>query len=239
MREYSTCRVCGEAMQVTAFGQMTHPLCEDADQLTPIEVLTAQWLEAAIAGDDAKADALQAEIDGLDGMPPRLKASALYYSQVYGWPVFPLKPLSKVPATRAGFKDATTNRGQIEAWWNANPRYNIGLPTGVRFDVIDVDPPAGMLSLHELLTLSDPRTGKGPIPDVHGKVATASGGVHLYIERAGRGNAVNLLPGIDIRGRGGYVVAPPSTLGERGRNWSWSYRPSPILATTERKALSA
>lgn len=239
MREYSTCRVCGEAMQVTVFAQMTHPLCEGADQLTPIETLTARWLEAVIAGDDAKADALQAQIDGLDGMPPRLKASALYYAQVYGWPVFPLKPLSKVPATRAGFKDATTDPRQIQAWWNTNPRYNIGLPTGIRFDVIDVDPPIGMHSYLELRALADPHTGKSPIPDVHGKVATASGGVHLYIERAGCGNAVNLLPGIDIRSRGGYVVAPPSTLGEPGRTWSWSYRPSPTLTTTESKALSA
>lgn len=239
MREFSTCRVCGQGMAVIAFGQTTHPLCEDTDQLTPIEVLTARWLEAVIAGDDAKADALQVEIDGLDGMPPRLKASALYYAQVYRWPVFPLKPYTKVPATRAGFKDATTDPRQIKAWWNTNPRYNIGLPTGIRFDVIDIDPPTGMHSYLQLRALGDPHTGKSPIPEVHGKVATASGGVHLYIERAGRGNAVNLLPGIDIRSKGGYVVAPPSTLGEPGRTWSWSYRPSPTLTTTEPKALSA
>jgi len=42
-----------------------------------------------------------------------------------------------------GVKDATTNRARILAWWTRHPQANIGLATGHRFDVLDVDGPAG------------------------------------------------------------------------------------------------
>jgi hypothetical protein len=40
-----------------------------------------------------------------------------------------------------GVKDATTNRARILAWWTRHPQANIGLATGHRFDVLDVDGP--------------------------------------------------------------------------------------------------
>jgi hypothetical protein len=42
-----------------------------------------------------------------------------------------------------GVKDATTNRARILAWWTRHPQANIGLATGHRFDVLDVDGPEG------------------------------------------------------------------------------------------------
>jgi Bifunctional DNA primase/polymerase, N-terminal/Protein of unknown function (DUF2637) len=42
-----------------------------------------------------------------------------------------------------GVKDATTNRARILAWWTRHPQANIGLATGHRFDVLDVDGPTG------------------------------------------------------------------------------------------------
>jgi Bifunctional DNA primase/polymerase, N-terminal len=42
-----------------------------------------------------------------------------------------------------GVKDATCNRARILAWWTRHPQANIGLATGHRFDVLDVDGPAG------------------------------------------------------------------------------------------------
>src|SRR5688572_652952 len=63
------------------------------------------------------------------------------------WPVFPVDPNSKKPIGRLaphGFKDATTDRAQIEAWWRQRPDAMIGVPTGKATGVfvldVDVDP---------------------------------------------------------------------------------------------------
>jgi hypothetical protein len=42
-----------------------------------------------------------------------------------------------------GVNDATCNRARILAWWTRHPQANIGLATGHRFDVLDVDGPEG------------------------------------------------------------------------------------------------
>ena len=67
-----------------------------------------------------------------------------------------------------GVKDATTNRARILAWWTRHPQANIGLATGHRFDVLDVDGPAGANTIRTLasehrLESSGPlvRTGGG------------------------------------------------------------------------------
>jgi Bifunctional DNA primase/polymerase, N-terminal len=49
-----------------------------------------------------------------------------------------------------GVKDATTNRARVLAWWTRHPQANIGLATGHRFDVLDVDGPAGEHALRAL-----------------------------------------------------------------------------------------
>lgn len=224
---YTTCRACGDTLHTTD-NDTVHPLCPP--QPTKVERLAQEWLEAIEAGDDQRAADLHAMIDELDARPPRLLDAALTYAG-WGWPVFPLKARSKVPVTPHGFKDATTDPRRIKGWWT-NTEYNIGLPTGIAFDVIDIDVPDGPVSLTKLLALIDPHTGRGPLPDAHGVVATASGGTHYYTEVKGGGNKARIMPGIDTRGVGGYVVAPPSTLGEPGRSWSWAIAPSPGIKNT-------
>lgn len=235
MRLFSTCRSCGEAMLVTSIDDTVHPTC--APKPTAVDIQCAEFLAAVQAGDNARADELAATIDAAER--PTLRGSALYYSQALGWPVFPLKAGSKEPATLKGFKDATTNRRRIEAWWNGNPNYNIGLATGHAFDVVDIDPgPGGRESLAQL-------EQAGSLPDVHGYVVTAGNraegrpaGIHLYVKATGRGNRAGFLPGIDYRGAGGYVVGAPSTLGNH-QSWQWLMPPSPDIKAhnnTERKA---
>lgn len=222
---YTTCRDCGGQLHTTD-NHTVHPAC--TPQPTRVERLAQEWLTAILADDEILADAIEYDIDALDTRPPRLLQGALRYAS-WGWPVFPLQPRGKRPATKHGFKDATTDPDRIRAWWTENPDYNIGLPTGHAFDVIDIDPPHGPLSYTQLLAEEDPRTGQGDIPDVHGQVATSSGGLHLYIPPTGDGNGAGIMPGIDYRGAGGYVVAPPSWLGQRGRSWSWITTPSPTI----------
>lgn len=51
---------------------------------------------------------------------------------------------------------------------------------------------------------------------VLGTVSTPRpGGMHVYIAATGSGNYAGMLPGVDYRGRGGYVLAPPSVLDDR------------------------
>ena len=57
-----------------------------------------------------------------------------------GWPVFPCQPGQKVPATRHGFQDATTDPGQITRWFTRHPGWNLAVATGAPGpDVLDVD----------------------------------------------------------------------------------------------------
>jgi Bifunctional DNA primase/polymerase, N-terminal/Primase C terminal 1 (PriCT-1) len=47
-----------------------------------------------------------------------------------GWYVFPIKPHTKIPATRNGFKDSNNQLHTIEYWWKSgNPHFNIGIAT--------------------------------------------------------------------------------------------------------------
>jgi hypothetical protein len=103
-----------------------------------------------------------------------------------------------------GVKDATTNRARILAWWTRHPQANIGLATGHRFDVLDVDGPTGAKAIQELAAAHGLQS-VGPL------VRTGGGGWHYYLARTGRGNVQPQgLEHVDWRGRGGYVVAPPS-----------------------------
>jgi hypothetical protein len=132
-----------------------------------------------------------------------------------GFPCFPLGPRSKQPLISAangghGLLDATTDVDVIRAWWSAHPTANIGLRTGVAFDVIDVDSEAAVDELESVRAGSERISG--PV------VATAKG-FHYFVLPTGFGNRTGVLPGVDFRGRGGYVCAPPSVhpSGERYR----------------------
>jgi hypothetical protein len=103
-----------------------------------------------------------------------------------------------------GLKEATINRARILAWWTRYPQANIGLATGHRFDVLDVDGPAGGEAIRTFAT-EHGLTSSGPL------VRTGGGGWHYYVAPTGLGNVrPRDLEHVDWRGRGGYVVAPPS-----------------------------
>jgi hypothetical protein len=103
-----------------------------------------------------------------------------------------------------GVKDATTNRARILAWWTRHPHANIGLACGHHFDVLDVDGPTGAQAIRSLAA-EHGLESSGPL------VRTGGGGWHYYLAPTGLGNVHPVdLAHVDWRGRGGYVVAPPS-----------------------------
>ena len=78
-------------------------------------------------------------------MTSTIVRQALAYAAC-GWPVFPCQPGEKIPATTHGFRDATTDPGQITAWFTRHPDRNLAIATGAPGpDVLDVDQhgPAG------------------------------------------------------------------------------------------------
>jgi hypothetical protein len=130
----------------------------------------------------------------------------------------------KHPRLRRGLTDASTDPRQIEIWWTRWPDANIGLRTGVVMDVADIDSTAGWHGLRHLLG--------GAMP-VGPQVRTGGGGWHLWFQTTGYGNRVRLIPGVDWRGGGGYVVAPPSRHAGGG-DYRWLIKPNKDLPRAPR-----
>ena len=167
------------------------------------------YLEAARSGDAAETDRLCALVDAEQAAreaelatDAALLDAALWYATALDLPVFPCRPGGKQPATEHGFKDATTDTGQIRAWWKVRHDYNIGIPTGVKFDVFDIDGPDGLVAFGPYIT-SD------TFPPVLGSTLTPRGR-HYLVPVADQGNRTALMTSVDYRGTGGYIVAPPS-----------------------------
>jgi hypothetical protein len=70
-----------------------------------------------------------------------------------------------------GVKDATTNRARVLAWWTRHPQANIGLACGHRFDVLDVDGPAGEQGIRSL-AVKHGLTSSGPLVRTGGVAGT-------------------------------------------------------------------
>src|SRR5215467_2665340 len=150
---------------------------------------------------------------------------ALQYAKL-GWAVLPLLPGSKKPFEGSqGFKDATTDEDQILSWWSSNTNANIGIATGKDSGIVvlDVDVKKGKDGYASAKELGiDPA-------EIPLQVVTPSDGVHLYFAYdPAVGNTVSKLGGgLDTRGEGGYVVAPPSTIDGKTYRWISDFKQQP------------
>lgn len=135
-----------------------------------------------------------------------------------GLAVFPCKAQDKRPATAHGVKDATKQAGVIERWWRQHPDYNIGVACGAisGIVVIDIDGLDAEAALRKL------ETEHADLPAT--VEAITARGRHLffrYPERAVKNSAGKIAAGVDVRGDGGYIVAPPS-IHPSGKQYCWS-----------------
>jgi hypothetical protein len=174
-----------------------------------------------------------------------LGAAALDFVVKHGLPVFPawaVRPLGsrlvcacpkadnctspgKHPMVLHGVTQATTDAERVAYWWRTRPDANIGLATG-EIVVIDVDPRHGGDR-----TLAELEHTHYKLPSTW-RVATGAG-EHIYFRapprRAPIRNSVGQVgTGIDVRGLGGYVIAPPSRH-ISGRLYRWNCDPEQIL----------
>jgi hypothetical protein len=149
-----------------------------------------------------------------------------------GWAVFPIKPNDKTPATKHGFKDASTEPAVVEKLFAKRSGCNVGIATGPASGlwVLDLDGPEGIKALDEL------ERQHGKLPETVSAI-TGGGGRHLYFTCNGtevkNRTKIREVP-IDVRGAGGYVVVPPS-IHPSGRRYEWERSPdsTPIATAPE------
>ncbi|HHV62226.1 MAG TPA: hypothetical protein GXX51_06270, partial [Firmicutes bacterium] len=141
-----------------------------------------------------------------------LQQMALNYYRL-GWSIIPLQPKNKKPAVPSweSYQKSRAAEEQIKRWWEGDSSFNIGIVTGAisGIVVLDIDGDEGKASVKSLSLPATP-------------VAETGKGWHYYFKHPGGQvpNAVGLLPHVDLRGDGGYVVAPPS-IHPSGRQYRW------------------
>jgi hypothetical protein len=141
------------------------------------------------------------------------KEWALYYLR-RGWSVVPVRRGEKIPAIPwHQFQNRRATEAEIQDWF-ADPTMGVGIVTGAisNLTVADFDGDIGAATEQDIL----PRLGAGPV------ALTGGGGCHRFFSHPGKKvpTRKGILPGMDIRGDGGFIVAPPSVHAS-GRQYSW------------------
>jgi len=182
-------------------------------------------------------------------LPSNLLCAKTYARR--GWAVFPVhsprnggtcscgdpscRAPGKHPRTATGLKEATTDPGKIQTWWDTWPDANIGVVTGrtegAALLCVDIDPRHGGNDTLNALELTH-----GILPP-HLIARTGGGGSHHIFSipdgeriRSGSGK---LGPGVDVKGEGGYFIAAPS-LHVSGNRYEW-VNLDPILGNKEHR----
>lgn len=152
-----------------------------------------------------------------------LRESLLAFYQDRNWQVLPLHSVDagfctcrspdcrspgKHPLSKNGLKDGTFDTHAIKGWWTRWPFANVGIVTGQNsgFVVLDIDAKSGGFA-----SLADLEAKNGSLPTSI-RVQTGGKGLHIYFRAPLMylRNKAGIRPGVDFRGDGGYVVAPPS-----------------------------
>ena len=142
-----------------------------------------------------------------------------------GFSVFPIQYGTKIPAIGEWkpFQSSRASAEQLLAWDRGG--FNIAIVTGEisSIFVLDIDGEDGKVSLESLIAKH------GKLPET--RMVKSGKGLHYYFRFPVNGqnirNGVKVLPGIDARGNGGYIIAPPS-LHPNGKYYQWMNEAAPI-----------
>lgn len=118
-----------------------------------------------------------------------------------GFKTIPIKPGTKIPATKHGVNDATADNAATDAWYAIHPDHGIGV-SGEGFVIFDFDVKDGVDGRDELLGWD--------LPDTLAQT-TPSGGYHLFYKTDEDVKpSVNGELKVDVRGWHSYVVCDPT-----------------------------
>lgn len=180
-------------------------------------------------------------ISAFDQMSPTLTCALSFIER--GWSLIPVYGITtegtcacgnlkcsspgKHPRTKNGVKDATLDESTIRRFCQV-AYTNIGIVTGRASGicVVDIDAKNGGDESLKKLELE-----YGALPKTITALTGHTNGEHRYFKYPanGIGCRTNLLPGIDVRGDGGFVVAPPSRhLSGRYYIWEASGHPDEV-----------
>ena len=157
---------------------------------------------------------MQAESAG-----PDTHAAAMVYA-ARGWSVIPMQQRGKRPLVAwLEFQRRLAGPDEIDAWYRRWPDANVGIVTGRVSGLVVVDIDVGHGGAESLVRLENER--EPLLPTV--EALTGGGGRHFYFSHPGGlvPNRAGIAPGIDVRGDGGCVVAPPS-VHSSGRRYAWA-----------------
>jgi hypothetical protein len=158
-----------------------------------------------------------------------LETALAYHAR--GWPVFPCRAgeeidsygealAPKTPLTSNGLRGASKNERIIREWWARTPDAMIGVPTGSAIGafVLDLDVKPGVGDGHDWL--ADMEAEHHPLPAT-ARARTMGGGTHIFFAHVdGIRNRGGLGQCVDVRGEGGYIIAPGSVARD-GNGYAW------------------
>jgi len=143
--------------------------------------------------------------------------AALSYLNKHRWSVIPIGRDKRPLVSWEPYQKQRPSEAQVREWWTRWPQANIGVVTGAVSGIVvldqDSDEARPFLRDKHLPPTPCAYTGKG---------------THWYFKHPGYPvrNFARRLPGLDFRGDGGYVLAPPS-LHPSGRRYRWADTLSP------------
>ena len=142
-----------------------------------------------------------------------------------GWSVFPAPPGEKKSYYKATKENGnrkwgqTTDEPEIRRYWRERPLANVCIVTGEvsGIFVVETDTAAHGESVDGAASLAALEAEHGMLPATL-QAVSPSGSVHRYFKHPGC-KVINsesvIAPGVDVRGDGGMVVAPPSWMPAR------------------------
>lgn len=137
---------------------------------------------------------------------------AIYYAKC-GYSIIPVRPDKRPWLAWTRYQQERADEALIRHWWDKWPQAGVGIVTGAVSGLVVVD--MDTEEAHEAVDGLLPESCITPI------ARTQSGGYHYYFKHPGYevGNSAGRIEHVDVRGDGGYVVAPP-TNGEKGK-YAW------------------